>query len=59
MLDILNNLLLVLNKIEVHGRENLALLYNAIDTIQQMRDGFKKNADDTERSADDTGHSSP
>jgi hypothetical protein len=42
MLEVINGLLTSLNLIEVRGSQNLALLYNAIDTLKQMRDAYSK-----------------
>ena len=43
MLEVMEDLYLTLNKIEVHGETNLALLYNSIHIVKQMRDGYKQN----------------
>lgn len=42
MLEVINNLIASLNLIEVHGEKNLALLYNALDTLKQLREAYSK-----------------
>lgn len=49
MLEVINGLIFTLNLIEVHGEKNLCLLYNAIDTLKQLRDGFSKNKAENEK----------
>jgi hypothetical protein len=41
MYDIVTALIASLNLIEVRGQQNLALLYNTIDTLKQMQTAFK------------------
>ena len=46
MYDIVTALLAQLNLIEVKGQTNLALLYNAIDTIKQLQTAFKPKVEE-------------
>lgn len=40
MLEVARGLIKTLNMIEVKGKNNLALLYNAIDTLEQIEKSF-------------------
>lgn len=48
MLDIIKNLIATLNTIEVHGEQNLSLLYNCIFTLKEMKIGLEKNKEEQE-----------
>lgn len=54
MYDIVTGLLASMNLIEVKGQQNLALLYNAIDTLKQMQTAFKPKAEEKTDAEDNT-----
>lgn len=46
MYDIVTALINQLNLIEVKGQNNLALLYNSIDTLKQLQAAFKPKTEE-------------
>lgn len=50
MIDVLKSLINSLNMVEVHGANNLALLWNSIDTLKQLLTSLENARDEQNKS---------
>jgi DNA-binding protein len=45
MIEVLTNVIALLNAVDVRGKVNMRLMYNAIDTLEQLKKAYTMDSD--------------